>query len=173
MDIARLLQVVWRFRLLVACGFALATIVALHSYVSISFSGGPKLKYREDPVYLSASAVLVTQAGFPWGRAILDDEMKVLAAGERLTDIAKTLTHYDGAYIGTTAVGADLTVHYWAAFDAVAAEADIRTASVEMVLARLARDTATAPRLQWIEGLRWYEVDTQEDLDLARGGLGA
>lgn len=106
-------------------------------------------------------------------RTILDDEMKVLASGERLTDIAKTLTQYDGAYIGTTAVGADMTTRYWGAFDAVAAEADVRTASVEMVLARLARDAATAPRLQWIEGLRWYEVDTQEDLDLAREGLGA
>lgn len=105
-------------------------------------------------------------------RTILDDEMKVLAADERLTDIAKTLTRYDGAYIGTTAVGADRVARYWAAFDAVVAEADIRTASVEMVLARLARDAATAPRLQWIEGLRWYEVDTQEDLDLARAGLG-
>ena len=106
-------------------------------------------------------------------RAILDDEMKVLAADARLTDIAKTLTRYDGAYIGTTAVGAEMVARYWTAFDAVAAEADIRTASVEMVLARLAADTATAPRLQWIEGLRWYEVDTQEDLALARGGLGA
>jgi hypothetical protein len=73
MDIARLLQVVWRFRLLVASGFALATIVALYSYLSISFGGGFKVSYREDPVYLSASAVLVTQPGFPWGRAILDD----------------------------------------------------------------------------------------------------
>ena len=106
-------------------------------------------------------------------REILSDEMKVRADGLRLTDISKTLDRFEGAYIGTTAVGAGMTARYWSAFDAVEAEADIRTASVEMVLARLARDPATAPRLQWIEGLRWYEVDTQDDLAIARGGLGA
>ncbi|MBW8753444.1 MAG: NTP transferase domain-containing protein [Sphingomonadales bacterium] len=104
-------------------------------------------------------------------RPILDDEMKVVTADGRLTAIAKTLTRYEGAYIGTTAVGAAMVDAYWTAFDAVAAEADIRTASVEMVLGRLARDPAAAPRLRWIEGLRWYEVDTLEDLEIARQGL--
>ena len=104
-------------------------------------------------------------------RAILDDEMKVAVDGLRLAAIAKTLTAYEGAYIGTTSVGAAMLDAYWAAFDAVAEAADIRTASVEMVLDHLARDAATAPEVRWIEGLRWYEVDTQEDLDRARQGL--
>ncbi len=104
-------------------------------------------------------------------RPILEDEMKVVAADDRLTAIAKTLTRYDGAYIGTTAVGGAMLDAYWAAFDVIAAQADLRTASVEMVLGQLARDPATAPQLRWIEGLRWYEVDTQEDLELARQGL--
>ena len=105
-------------------------------------------------------------------RAILDDEMKVVAApGDRLVAIAKKLIDFDGAYIGTTAVGAAMTDAYWAAFDAVAQAEDLRSASVEMVLGRLASDAATAPRLCWIEGLHWYEVDTQEDLAIARDGL--
>ena len=52
------------------------------------------------------------------------------------------------------------------------AEADLRLASVEMVLDRLGGEGAAAPEVRWIEGLHWYEVDTPEDLALAREGLG-
>jgi choline kinase len=97
--------------------------------------------------------------------------MKVVARGGRLRAIAKTLTTYDGAYIGTTAVAADALAAYWRAFDAVARTADLRRASVEMVLDRLAQDTADAPQACWIDGLRWFEVDTREDLVVARKGL--
>jgi hypothetical protein len=70
MDIARFVNVVWRYKILIGCGVLLASAVALNSYLRFSPSG---VKYRQEQVYLSAAAVLVTQPGFPWGRAILDD----------------------------------------------------------------------------------------------------
>lgn len=109
-------------------------------------------------------------------RPILDDEMKVAAQDGRLVRISKTLEHYEGAYIGTTIVPAACAEAYWRAFDRVHVREDVRTASVEMVLGELAASAATIPErcwpeLCWIEGLRWYEVDTQEDLGIARAGL--
>jgi choline kinase len=106
-------------------------------------------------------------------RAILDDEMKIVAQDSDLQQISKTLPVFDGAYIGTTSVGGAASAAYWAAFDRVAASMPLASASVEMVLAELARDPATAPQVCWIEGLRWFEVDTEEDLALARAGLDA
>jgi choline kinase len=106
------------------------------------------------------------------GRTILDDEMKVVERGGRLVRISKTLPEFDGAYIGTTAVSAAAAAAYWQAFDQVLGTADTRTASVEMVLGELARQAHTSPRLCWIEGLTWYEVDNAEDLAVARAGLG-
>lgn len=107
------------------------------------------------------------------GRTIQADEMKVIAQGQGLKAIAKTLGHFDGAYIGTTRVSAEAVADYWRAFERVEAEADLTKASVEMVLDKLAADPDTAPRVKWIEGLVWYEVDTPEDLALARAGLAA
>jgi choline kinase len=104
-------------------------------------------------------------------RAILSDEMKVVEREGRLVEIAKTLTRYDGAYIGTTSIGTDARAAYWRAFDAVLDEADLRTASVEMVLGRAARDARIAVEPRWLTGVRWFEVDTPEDLALARDGL--
>ena len=103
-------------------------------------------------------------------RPILDDEMKVVDHGGRLAAISKTLPAFDGAYIGTTAVGGTVANAYWAAFDRVHAEKDLGTASVEMVLDELARGESP-PAICWIEGLKWFEVDTQEDLAIARQGL--
>ena len=104
-------------------------------------------------------------------RPILDDEMKVVDRDGRLAAISKTLPTYDGAYIGTTAVGTDAAGSYWSAFDRVHAAKDLRTASVEMVLDELAASGTDSPRVCWIEGLKWFEVDTQEDLAIARKGL--
>ncbi len=104
-------------------------------------------------------------------REILSDEMKVVDRGGRLAAISKTLPSFDGAYIGTTAVGPDAVDDYWRAFDHVLTHEDKRTASVEMVLGRLAQDPVTAPEICWIQDLRWYEVDTPEDLAIARQGL--
>ncbi len=85
MDIARFVQVVWRFKLLLAVGMVLAVATAIYSAFTVSMSGGPKLAYKSQETWLSASSVLVTQAGFPWGRATLDDTIVLPppAAGEK------------------------------------------------------------------------------------------
>jgi choline kinase len=106
-------------------------------------------------------------------RTIQADEMKVVVVGGTLAAISKTLEGFEGAYIGTTRVSAEAVADYWEAFDRVEAEADLASSSVEMVLGKLATDPRTAPRVEWIEGLVWYEVDTPEDLALARAGLAA
>jgi hypothetical protein len=82
MDIARFVQVAWRFRLLLAAGLALASLTAVYSAFSISLSGGPKLSYKSQETWLSASSLLVTQAGFPWGRATLDETIVLPPAAE-------------------------------------------------------------------------------------------
>jgi hypothetical protein len=74
MDLSRFLRVAWRFKLLLAIGLVLATMAAVLSVFQIGAGG---LSYREPPVYTSASTLFVTQDGFPWGRAILDDVIKV------------------------------------------------------------------------------------------------
>ncbi len=104
-------------------------------------------------------------------RPIQADEMKVLENSGKLAAISKLLPEYDGAYIGTTAVSQEALGCYWQAFDAVLANQDISIASVEMVLGELTRDPQSAPQLCWIDGLQWYEVDTPEDLAIAREGL--
>lgn len=106
-------------------------------------------------------------------RPVLPDEMKVIEKDGLLLEISKTLPRYDGAYIGTTFVGQDRVQTYWDAFDRVHASQDIATASVEMVLHELARDCASAPQVCWLSGLKWFEVDTPEDLAVARESLTA
>jgi hypothetical protein len=67
LDLALYLRVLWRFRLIVACGLVIAFGLALLSVVKISFDGGPKLVYRESPQYASDATLQVTTKGFPSG----------------------------------------------------------------------------------------------------------
>jgi hypothetical protein len=108
MDISRFVSVAWRFKFLLAAGLALATAVAVFSYATVSLSGGPKLKPKQDQIYLSASTVLVTQAGFPWGRAILDDVIKAPAAVEGGKEQVVPRFSDPGRYSGLAALYAQL-----------------------------------------------------------------
>jgi hypothetical protein len=74
MDLGRFIMVVWRFRTLLAAGLLLATLIAVASLCRISTSG---LTYREQESWTSASTLFITQSGFPWGRAILDDMITI------------------------------------------------------------------------------------------------
>ena len=57
---------------------SLATLIAVLSFVRIGLDGGkPTLAYRAARDWLSASTLFVTQEGFPWGRAILDEMIEV------------------------------------------------------------------------------------------------
>jgi hypothetical protein len=77
-DFAVYLRVLWRFRLLVLAGACAAFGLALLSIVRVEFDGAtPKLQYRDHEVWASSATLFVTQEGFPWGRAILDETVKV------------------------------------------------------------------------------------------------
>lgn len=69
MDIALYLRVLWRFRVIFACGLVIALGLAILSVVRLSFSGtGPTLVYRQSPLYASDVTLQVTTKGFPSGR---------------------------------------------------------------------------------------------------------
>ncbi|HQS96057.1 MAG: hypothetical protein B7X90_09620 [Novosphingobium sp. 17-62-19] len=102
-------------------------------------------------------------------RPVLSDEMKVIEKDGHLVAISKTLPRYDGAYIGTTFVAQGSLGAYWDAFDRVQHSSDTASASVEMVLDELAQ--TDAPQIHWLSGLKWFEVDTPEDLAVARESL--
>jgi hypothetical protein len=68
MDLRRHLQVVWRFRRIVAGGFLLAVAVSVLASFHVSSSG---LTWRSDQTFTSTSTLFVTQTGFPWGRVTL------------------------------------------------------------------------------------------------------
>lgn len=104
-------------------------------------------------------------------REILDDEMKVVVDGEnKLQAMSKTLPVFDGTYIGTTRVPASFSTVYWQAFDHVHANNDLTIACVENVLDHLAKEK-TAIEVNWVKNVSWFEVDTAEDLTIAREGL--
>ena len=103
-------------------------------------------------------------------RPILDDEMKVVVVADHLREISKTLTTYDGAYIGTTRVPAHHAQAYWTAFDRTQGTVDPARACVEDVLHELAH-SETPPCVTWINDIQWFEVDTLKDLEKARKGL--
>lgn len=71
MDLQLYLRVCWRFRLIVAMGFALAISLATLAVVRVDFDGlQTKVTYRSQEVWQSQSTLLITQPGFPWGRAV-------------------------------------------------------------------------------------------------------
>ena len=65
MDLKLYARVLNRFRLLVATGVLLATILAFLSLVKVSSDG---LEYREQQLWSAELRLLVTQQGFPEGR---------------------------------------------------------------------------------------------------------
>ena len=89
---------------------------------------------------------------------------------DQLRKIGKTLTAFDGAYIGTTRIPVHHSAIYWAAFDRLREVVDPTSASVEQVLQELA-NSQNRPRVSWLNDIEWFEVDTLEDLEKARQGL--
>jgi hypothetical protein len=80
MDLALYLRVLWRFRILLAAGTALAAALALFTVVHVRLEDGQlKVRYREPVLWSAQSTLLVTQEGFPWGRSILDEMVAVPA----------------------------------------------------------------------------------------------
>ena len=73
MDLELYLRVLWRFKLLVLMGLLLALSLAIFSMVKVSGGG---LQYRESELWASSTRILVTQRGFPIGRAVTDDAIE-------------------------------------------------------------------------------------------------
>lgn len=71
MDLRLFFAVIWRFRVIVMVGSAVAIVGSILTIARIDFSGGvPRLEPRERPVYASSATLLVTEQGFPWGSAV-------------------------------------------------------------------------------------------------------
>lgn len=68
MDLGLYGRVMWRFRKLVFGGIVIAILLSVLSVAKVT-SGG--LVYRKPEIWQSTSTVLLTQHGFPWGRATL------------------------------------------------------------------------------------------------------
>jgi hypothetical protein len=75
LDLALYLRVLWRFRVLVVVGYALALLLAFLSYARPSFDGGrPGIAYRQHESWQTQAVILVTQARFPEGRSTQEYE---------------------------------------------------------------------------------------------------
>lgn len=76
MDLGLYFRVIWRFRFFVVIGIIVALTLALLSVVKVSFSDGVRVAYRETPQWQSQALLLISQPGFPEGRAVagLTDE---------------------------------------------------------------------------------------------------
>ena len=70
MDLRRHIQVLWRFKAIVACGVVVGVIMAILASFSVSSSG---LEWRSSQTFGSVSTLFVTQQGFPWGRVTLPE----------------------------------------------------------------------------------------------------
>jgi hypothetical protein len=69
MDLRLFIGVLVRFRALIAAGLCLAVLLSILSVATPSFSGGIGLEARQAEVWASTARILVTQGGFPQGRA--------------------------------------------------------------------------------------------------------
>lgn len=71
MDLALYARVLWRFRLFVTLGFALAVVLACLSFYRVGFDGlRPVLTHRQSETWQNAATLFITQRGFPEGRAL-------------------------------------------------------------------------------------------------------
>jgi hypothetical protein len=66
-DIGLYGRVLWRFRFIVACGLILAAALSVFSIAKVTPQG---LRYRKPVIWQSQTTMLLTQRGFPEGRAL-------------------------------------------------------------------------------------------------------
>jgi hypothetical protein len=70
-DIQLYLRVLWRFRVIVCAGLFLAVLLAVLAYGRVTLADGrPTLEPRGTETWQAMSVILITQDGFPWGRAV-------------------------------------------------------------------------------------------------------
>jgi hypothetical protein len=67
-DLRTYIRVIWRFRLIVGVGFALAVLLALLSFAKVSFAGGkPSIAYRQAQTWTATTTLAVTLKDAPVG----------------------------------------------------------------------------------------------------------
>lgn len=103
-------------------------------------------------------------------RRLYQDDMKICITGQlnqnaRIAAISKELEQFDGGYCGLTVVRGNARLTYLDAFETVLKHGR-EQAVVEDVLAELIHINAP-PAVLDISGIRWLEIDTQEDLSNA------
>ena len=74
MDLALHARVMWRFRLVIVAGLALATSLSILTVFKVRFDGAtPRVTYRQQEVWQGYTTLLVTPKGFPYGRTNIDE----------------------------------------------------------------------------------------------------
>jgi choline kinase len=122
--------------------------------------------YRPAIAERVAPAVDEITAFIDCDRTLGADDMKVERDPQgHVRAIAKTLTTFDCGYVGMTRVPSHALPRYWAAAEAVLAEAG-RSTHVERILAHLA-GSENRPACRDISGIGWLEVDVRDERDLA------
>lgn len=100
-------------------------------------------------------------------RPLYADDMKIAVSGDiystsYVSAISKGLDEFDGGYCGITVVKGESVKDYQLAFENVMGHGR-EQAVVEDIQAELVR-LGKSPRVLDISGIRWLEIDTQEDL---------
>jgi hypothetical protein len=78
MDLQLVGRVLWRFKLLVLAGFALALCLSFLAMMHLSFKGGPTFSYRDSEQWDSTSTLFVTSHKFPWGSVLAPQSQQVI-----------------------------------------------------------------------------------------------
>lgn len=101
-----------------------------------------------------------------FNRTLGDDDMKILRRSNgTLEKMSKTLSQFDGGYIGMTVVPKEKSSLYWNAVDRVFKKYG-DSIHVEEVLNELSAGGGKIEILD-VSGHPWFEVDTMEDLKRA------
>jgi hypothetical protein len=87
MDLRRHLEVLTRFKALIACGVLAGAIFATLTTFRVSWDGRPAVEWRKPAVWQSDSVLFVTQRGFPWGRANLPTDDGAGATGSQAQNL--------------------------------------------------------------------------------------
>jgi hypothetical protein len=79
MDLQLVGRVLWRFRVMILAGFALALCLSFFATIQVSFaSGSPTFKYRDAEQWDSVSTLFVTSQKFPWGSVLPPQSQEVI-----------------------------------------------------------------------------------------------
>jgi hypothetical protein len=93
MDLQLVARVLWRFRILILVGFALALALSFLAMIRLDTSGGGmRFAYRDSEQWDSTSTLFVTARKFPWGSVLRPDEQPLIQRPENTpaTDGAAT-----------------------------------------------------------------------------------